>query len=267
MALEPPLSLRTPTALPNYAHPPLVSVRLGIRCPDPVLVDLEALAAELGPSWLKSSRPVPVPRRTPLTLDGERPLNVFAGVLDDQRLEVHAEGIDFIWDGSRGEAYPHYEPLRDVFVAAFDAWSHCASALPVIPQRWHVSYWNRIPQGTVWSRLDDLGFCRLLASTGETPFAQQLVDFHQTWTYNATPPQAQMRCDAWLESGGNSTGENAIWLALTSSGESGPSETDPELVDVDSEWLSGLDAGRRSIVSGFRGLMSSEANAYWGLGE
>ncbi|MDP1797376.1 MAG: hypothetical protein Q8K78_07840 [Planctomycetaceae bacterium] len=265
MALDYPSALRTPTVLPSYAHPPLVTVRMGIRCPLPVVIDTEVFAGLLGPTWLKSDRLQPSPQWTRMGFAEETLQAAFAGVLGDQHLEVQANGIDFHWDGRSGESYPHYETLRDAFVTAFDAWSQSASVSSIVPQRWHVSYWNRIPQGTVWSKLDDLRFCRLLASAGETPFATRLIDFQQTWIYREAESPSQLRCDAWLERNEQSLAENVIWLALTSTGQA----DDPQLVpdDVDNDWLSGLDTGRRAIVSGFRGLMSVHANAYWGLAD
>ncbi len=262
MALE-PLSPRTTRVLPNYAHPPLIAVRMGIRCATAAIVDVDALAKQLGPSWLKSERSASPQRWARIGPTNDELISTFAGVLGDQHLEVYANGIDFLWDGRSGESYPHYETLRDAFLTAFDGWSQTPRHAVVSPVRWHVSYWNRIPQGTVWQQLADLRFCRLLASAHETPFAEQLAGFQQNWMFRAAGSRTQLRCDAWLENGEPATNEDVIWIALTSSGETNPSPATSS--ESGNDWLSELDAGRRSIVSGFRGLMSPSANAYWGL--
>lgn len=264
MALDPMPLQRTSKVLPNYAHPPLIAVRMGIRCRDGVAMDVAEFAQQLGPSWVKSA---PASLRVPQEQAGsadEAPQATFAGVLGDQYLEVFAKGIDFLWDGRSGESYPHYETLRDAFLTAFDAWSQ-SSGSAALPLRWQISYWNRVPQGTVWQELDDLSFCRLLTSAGETPFTESLVGFHQSWTFRATDSSRRLRCEAWLEKKASESELDAIWIALTSSGPIEASQA--ESGDSGSDWLSDLDAGRRSIVSGFRGLMSLSANAYWGLND
>lgn len=259
MALEPTLSPRTSKVLPNYAYPPLIAVRMGIRSPTAVGIDAVEFGRQLGPSWVKSDGAnLPDPGARSRTNHDELRCT-FAGVLGDQHLEVYAHGVDLVWDGRGGESYPHYETLRDAFLSVFYAWSQTATPPAVTPATWHISYWNRVPQGTVWHRLNDLRFCRLLASAAETPFADQLVSLQQQWIFRAASGNSELCCDAWLESGHPETGTDVIWVTLTCSGSIPPGGDDGN------EWLSELDAGRRWIVSGFRGLMSPSANTYWGL--
>lgn len=263
MAFDPPLLPRTARMLPNYAHPPLIAVRLGIRCPAEVTIDETAFGQQLGPTWWKCPNPTVAQPWTQIEPTDEHHQATFASVLGDLHLQVHSHGIDLLWDGRSGESYPHYETLRDTFLTAFDAWSQAAVAGPVSLNRWQISYANRIPRGTVWNRPSDLGFCRLLASATDTAFAEQLVDFRQTWTFRAATGRSLLRCDAWLDAHDAETTESVIWLVLTTSGPVQAASIKAD--DTGSDWLSELDAGRRWIVSGFQGLMSPSANAYWGL--
>lgn len=243
MPLELSSPLRNPSALPNYAHPPLVMVRLSIRLREPIVMDPDALTNQLGPAWI----------RTAAKADSNHDGIVFQSVLGDQRLEVDSLGINFIWDGGTGEIYPHYESLRDAFVAAFDAWTESSSApLPPLAY-WQVSYRNQIPRGTVWQRLDDLQFCRLLTSVSEVPVAGELFDLQQRWTYRIDDPAAELRCDV----GYQPAPTDAILIALTCTGHLDDGDT--------ADWLARFDSGRRLIVATFRNLMSPEANEYWGL--
>ncbi len=244
--------------LPSYAHPPLVQVRLAIRVTAALPLELGLLTEQLGPAWIKKPKPA-----LPARFDADDTIAtsdawIFESVLGDQRLEAHPWGIDFHWDGRKGETYPHYESVRDTFLTVYDAWAHSVGADAPAPSRWQISYSNRFPCGTVWHRLDDLSFCRLLSSAGETPLAHRLQHFRQVWNYRLDDhPPAELQCETWLERGGVPAADDAIWLSLTCTGHCG--------ADVDAEWLSLIDHSRRTIVATFRELMSAEANAYWGL--
>lgn len=244
-----------PSALPSYAHPPLVQVRMGVRVDEPLVLDATALTEQLGPAWI-SVRP-PLAADGVATIPGSSEILLFRSILGDQRLDAHIRGMDFLWDGRGGETYPHYESLRDAFLLAYDAWTRSATVTAIVPDHWQIAYRNRFPRGTVWQRLDDLRFCRLLETAGAVPLAGRLRDLSQRWDYQVESLRARLRCEVWLEGATDAAAEDALWLELTC-------ESDDES-EPDPDWLAAFDAGRRQIVAMFREMMSPEANAYWGV--
>lgn len=237
----PPESPARRTALPSYAHPPLVSVVLGVRTPQPVTMDMAAFAERLGPGWNLS----------PASVNDAS--HRFASVLGDRYVEAFATGLSCTWDGLSGEAYPHYEALRDSMVTAFDAWSNSLGEDDLPPESWDVTYVNRIPAGTVWQTLDDLRFCRLTAVAAPSGASMAIIDIDQKWVFRLEEADAQLRCFLKHEDRVEENQPSALWLTLQCTGRCG--------LDVD--WLSGLDFGRRTIVSTFQLLMSVAANAFW----
>jgi hypothetical protein len=242
MLRELPRNSPANAVLPSYAHPPLVQVWLSLRVKEPQVIQPAVLIEQLGPAWMEMPAAKPIAESM-----------TFRSVLGDLQLLVCPEEIHFRWDGLSGETYPHYESLRDGLLTAYDAWCRSIDDSAPTPASWQMSYRNRFPQGTVWQRLDDLRFCRLLTAGQESPLAAHLQDVQQRWTYRLPDPPTELQCDVWLER----AAEEAIWLALTCSGSCHTED--------DADWLANFDDGRRLIVHTFRGLMSAEANAYWGL--
>lgn len=225
----------TARPLPSYQHPPLVGVRLSVRARTPHPVDLSTLLEQLGATW----RAVAAAQ--------------IESILGDQRIDWTDEQLDYQWDGTHGDVYPHYEAVRDGFVQALVAWRNAASAIETFaPAEWEVEYRNRIPQGTVWQSPRDLGFCRLLASTAELPLIETMRDVLVGWSFQPEADGPILNCRAWLDATGT-----ALWVTLTCRGLCGAGEI------TDDEWLSGFDSARRLIVATFKDLMSPAANAYW----
>lgn len=242
MPREIPQAMIKPSALPSYAHPPLVQVRMSIGVAEPLSFPPAVLTEQLGPAWITKSV-------TPPT---------YQSLLGDQQFAFTAQGIDLLWDGRLGDPYPHYESLRDAFLLAFDAWCHAAEMSALTPTTWQVAYRNRFPRGTVWQSLDDLRFCTLLATTVNAPRSGQLLGIDHFWTYRIEEPATVLSSHVWLESAlPGDTDEDAIWLELSCEGS--------VTAGTETEWLADLDAARRLIVATFHDLMSPAANAYWGL--
>jgi hypothetical protein len=217
--------------LPSYQHPPLVGVRLAVRTQTPRHVAGSILLERLGPTWRAAA-------------DAQ-----IVSLLGDQRIDWTVERLSYEWDGTQGEAYPHYETVRDGFVQALVAWRNHAAFDPV---EWEVEYRNRIPQGTVWQSPRDWGFCRLLAGTAELPLVEAARDVQAEWTFQQEPGGPTLRCRVWFE-----PSAPAVWITLTCRGACTAGES------TDDAWLGGCDAARRMIVATFRDLMSPAANAYW----
>lgn len=242
MPREIPQAMIKPSALPSYAHPPLVQVRMSIGVAEPLSIPPAVLTEQLGPAWS-------VKCATPPT---------YQSLLGDQVLGFTAQGFHLLWDGRLGDPYPHYESLRDAFLMAFDAWCHAAGASALTPSTWQVAYRNRFSRGTVWQTIEDLRFCTLLSATVSSPRTGQLKTIDHVWSYRIEDPAAVLSYHVWLEAAApEAVEEDAIWLELLCEGR--------VTAGNETEWLADLDAARRLIVATFRDLMSPSANAYWGL--
>lgn len=230
-------------ALPDYEHPPVVEVSLGVQW-TPALTDVgdaaRALLRALGAEWTSCRR-------------AENGLWTLTNLLQDGRIEVEPQSLRVAWLGHEGSRYPHYEPLRDSFVAAWVALQNDAGSLPAVS--WSVRYVNRIPQGTVWHTPADWTFCRLVPPL-QVPTASSGV---RSLSLRYDFPLCEDRGELMIHLHQGQADEPApdcLWLELTSGGPVASGET---------ALLDGLDFGRQTIVRTFRELMSPQANAFWGL--
>lgn len=255
MSRRPPAGESAPHAaagsgLPDYDHPPLTQVTLGVALATPVETpDLSvALAQRLGPAWQPASTEED---------DPPSPAASFHSVLGDYRLAVDPERLEFTWDGSGGEAYPHYETVRDGFVVAWVAWCDVLQAGGATPlaREWSVAYLNRLPQGTVWRDLAQCDCFRLLPPVDVAAGAATLEDVSARWEFQLPEWRTRLSLE-WSHTAGEAGDPRAcLWLRLACRGAAPP---------TDSGVFDGLDYGRRTIVSWFQRLMSPAANAYWG---
>lgn len=237
-------SLSGPSAsLPDYEHPPVVEVVLCVHWESP-LADAGEIARNLqlalGAEWTVAP-------------EAEHGVWTLNNLLQDGRIRLGRQALSVSWLGYEGGRYPHYESLRDSFVAAWVALQGCRSELKAAA--WSVGYINRIPQGTVWQTPADWTFCRLLPPPHVPLSATGVGQLSLRWTWPLRDDRGELTADASL--GPAVEGQPVcLWLSLRSAGPA---------TDCETGLLDGLDFGRQTIVRTFRELMTPEANAYWGL--
>lgn len=261
---------------PHYRHPPLISVsfRIVFDLPD---ASPEAMVAQLAqrelPGWQYNPS-----RRIFESIVADQWFSIrelFAeGDVDERPIErtgsvavAEAAGpvngraeLDFHWDGGfAGNPYPRYEVLRDALINTVDWLGDCgclvAATRPGLTA-WELTYWNRVPRGTVWNTPADWSFFRLFPE--RLPRAlPELVDCHSEWRFAAADPVDEFRV-TW-DSDEPAADAMNVDLRLSASGV--VSSEDPVCDAV----LAGFDAGRKLIVEQFCVLVSDAANAYWGL--
>jgi hypothetical protein len=236
---------------PRYAFPPVTQVLLSIGWNIRIAPEeFDRVDAILAPDWT----------RTP---DDAGSLRHWESVLRDRSvtLVVHADQcqLHVHWDGSAGDRYPHYEPLRDCLLQTWErlsvGWQRPElMQLPVI--HWMVDYHNRIPQGTVWHHEQEVTFCRWVQTplpliAGEVP-----VWLKHTWSFESSTDPAMLLVTLEGPELADDAQDQAFQLELMVTGH--------EPVSAD-EIAAHLDAARQRIVTTFPEMMTREANAYWGL--
>ncbi|MDX1967219.1 MAG: hypothetical protein SFV23_08625 [Planctomycetaceae bacterium] len=243
-----------PQILPNYAYPPVVEVTLALKFaaafPDNVVA---AWSGSLGPGWQ--------PRRRSSANDFRDTISAreWETVLCDQLLSVDAAEFRFAWDGRAGDTYPHYERIRD---GLFQNWDGLCDVCRRMGQTtpsikgWQVRYSNRIPQGTVWKSLADCSFCRLLPAWEPRRGLEPPQRFESRWQFSAAEAGADLEIEVHSTRDDGPLKESCVWIHLDCrGGQQGSAENAAEA----------MDAGRELVVTTFRGLMTPEANEYWGL--
>lgn len=240
---RPAAPLALSSTLPDYEHPPVVEVLLGV-CWTPPWTDfgnaVSTLQQVLGAEWTTGQPDEP----------GVRTLT---NLLQDGQIRLGNQALTVRWLGYEGSRYPHYETLRDSFVTAWAALQRDAGSLPTVS--WSVRYVNRIPQGTVWQTPADWTFCRLVPPLPIPAAASDIASFSLCSKYPLCDDRGELVVH--LHSGEPDEPQpDCLWLELTSSGPVTAGET---------ALLDGLDFGRQAIVRTFRELMSPQANAFWGL--
>ncbi|HUQ70303.1 MAG TPA: hypothetical protein VM165_12305 [Planctomycetaceae bacterium] len=233
--------------LPDYAHPPLVQVRLGVQFDDHVDFTSErqcAFEQELGPTWQQ------------LNHSESSSTRYWSTRLGDQGIVFSGNSLSYSWDGHAGDLYPHYPLVREGFVGVWNAW--CKAVSPMTRTiGWRVTYINRITQGTVWSTLADCSFFRWLAPLPDslpTPTALQALWRFPLERFDATLT-VELDTTLTVEGEGTDPPRN-LYLTLRCTG---------GIPDPDDTFLAGFDYGREVIVRTFRQLMQPAANEFWGL--
>lgn len=237
-------SISGPTSsLPDYEHPPVVEVVLCVHWESP-LAEVGEIARNLQPALGAEWTVAPEAEHGVWTLNN---------LLQDGRIRLGRQALSVSWLGYEGGRYPHYESLRDSFVAAWVALQGRRSELKAAA--WSVGYINRIPQGTVWQTPADWTFCRLIPPLQNPTSATGVSQLSLRWTWPLRDDRGELTADVSL---GPAVGgqPDCLWLSLRSAGPA---------TDCETGLLDGLDFGRQTIVRTFRELMTPEANAYWGL--
>lgn len=234
--------------LPDYAHPPLVQVSLGVGFGVHNTISEAHLAAferELGATWT-----VPEGPRGAITRGR------WETRLRDQRIHVMDRGLTYTWDGHSGDLYPHYPLVREGFVGVWNAWCAGADTTPAV-SGWSVDYKNRIPQGTVWTTLADCSFLRWLCPLTSIEGLKEPTFIEHCWEFPLDRFAAVLAVTLETSDEHEATDEPPnLWLQLSVSG---------KLPTPDDTFLAGFDFGREVIVRTFRQLMQPAANEFWGL--
>lgn len=237
----------------EFAHPPLIEAWIGVEFS--AGVDFQTIEAaewrrRFGPEWSAAWQSIRAnEHHAPGIARIERQL---CTVMNDRAVRFGDHGFSFGWMGHTGGIYPRYEAIRDGFVATLDA---VKDLVPRIgsPIRTTVSYLNRIPQGTVWTTLDDCSFCRLWQPN---PFSKLKIGkegFAGLWRFPQESNGGTLTIELIDERDQNGL---SLWLWLTASG---PADAE------ESSLFDGLDNGREIVVRAFNELVTSDAKEYWGV--
>ncbi|MDZ4684532.1 MAG: hypothetical protein SH850_05535 [Planctomycetaceae bacterium] len=228
--------------LPDYAHPPLVRVKLRVGfSPQPLNPDSEAsFQGKLGPDWQLQKR----------STDDVTAI-VWTTRLGDQQITLLEYGLDYRWNGQAGELYPHYPLVREGFVSVWNAWCDAIASTPAVA-KWSVEYVNQIPQGTVWTSLADCSFLRWMTPLPviEGLSAPEGIGARWRFPLNRFDARLNVNLDSDVEV------RNSLKLSLHCYG---------GIPHPDDTFLAGFDYGREVIVRTFRQLMQPAANEFWGL--
>lgn len=239
----PPVAPAPRHPLPDYQHPPVVEVLLGATWLTP-LEDPSGTSARLlrslGAEWTSGA-------------SDYSGVSTLTNLLQDGRICLSPQSLMVQWGGFEGNRYPHYESLRDIFVAAWVGLQNGGRFPQAIA--WTVKYVNRIPRGTVWQTPGDWSFCRLLAAPYVPSTVAELRRVSGLWHYPLPDERGELRIR--LDCGDDEEAPpECLWLELTCAG---------SVADEETSLLDGLDFGRQTIVRTFRELMTPAANDYWGL--
>ena len=251
---------------PDFAHPPLIEVWLGLELALPsdfTLIEAAQWRNRLGPEWLGAWESIgAAERHSPGTTLVERQLR---NVMGDRAIRFRAEGFSFGWLGYDGCLYPRYEAIRDGFVATLDAVRDVAPTLGQ-PFRWTVSYVNRIPQGTVWNTDADWTFFKLWQPGPLQKLKLATKGFAGRWQYPLDAGRSELTIELSHETAASVLRDTvlrdpvqrdteSLWLRITTVGAIESDET--SLFD-------GMDYGRETIVRAFSELVTTDARQFWG---
>ncbi len=241
----------------EFAHPPLIEAWLGVEFTAPA--DLSRIEPaewrrRLGPEWPAVCRTIgAAERHIPDVTQLEKQLR---NVMSDRAIRFGGQGFSFGWLGHDGSLYPRYETIRDGFVTTLDA---VRSALPELglPRQTSVSYLNRIPRGTVWTKPRDWTFFRLWQPNPLQKLKIGPEDFAGRWQFPLDADRGTLTIELTHETlAENSNEAESLWLRLTASG-----PTDNEEASL----FDGLDYGREMVVRAFNELVTADAKDYWGV--
>jgi uncharacterized protein (TIGR04255 family) len=179
-------------------------------------------------------------------------------------IQIQNGRLHFNWLGTEGGAYPRYEKVREGLVTALRALTQFLDQERLgsfQPNQWEITYVNHIPRGSVWSAPNDWSFFRPLGPVPTIPDVATAESFGGEWHF-VIPEQRGRLHVQWAhvrQSEPEQKQQEGIRLTFTARG---PAPKDGDSVQA---VLDGLDLGRKTIVQSFKGLMSDEANKYWGL--
>lgn len=266
---------------PDYAHPPVVEVILGVqfeRLAGFSNAHLGAFWKSLGEDWstVKDAPPLE-PQFEKFAESGKW---TRAGVQlmftqdfssriqiknkdADRLVQVQNGRLHFNWLGQAGGPYPHYEKVREGFLRVLQRLVEFVAAEKLgtlTPNQWEVTYLNHIEKGTVWNTPRDWGFFRPLTGLPAIEGLIQSEGFGGEWHF--VIPERRGRLHVKWQHGvkPEPEGKEVVMINLTARGALGTVG-----VDDPSAIATGLDLGHDTIVRSFEKLMSDEANKYWGL--
>jgi uncharacterized protein (TIGR04255 family) len=267
--------------LPDYANPPVIETILGVqfdplaklknahlalfwdslnRSEWPNIVEAQPVEPQFerfadGGEWVTRAVQLQVLKNLP------NRLQIKNRVLD-RLVQVQNGRLIFNWLGLTGSSYPHYENVREEFANAFRKFQKFleAEALGELrANQWEVTYLNHIPKGTVWKSSADWGFFLPLGAVPTIPDVIKGESFNGEWHFVIPERRGRLHI-SWQHSKRKEPAEvEVVVLNLTARGPLEPSNSDEKSV------FDGLDLGHATIVRTFHDLMSSDANAYWGL--
>ena len=268
--------------LPDYANPPVVETVLGVqfdRLPGFTNSHLGAFwktldAAEwpgvadappLQPQFERFSEAARWGRGLQFQLSPITPGRVqIRNRTGDRMLQVQNGRLHFNWLGNVSTSYPRYETVRAGFVEALERFAAFVSQADVgrfQPNQWEVTYINQVPQGTVWNTPNEWTFFSPLCGVPTIEGVIQGENFTGQWHFVIPEQRGRLHIE-WqhaLSAMPDQPEREVIQLTLTARG---PLDSKSESIQP---VLDGLNLGRETIVRSFSGLMTKEANDYWGL--
>jgi uncharacterized protein (TIGR04255 family) len=180
---------------------------------------------------------------------------------NDRMIQVQNGRFHYNWLGSAGQPYPRYEkeikPAFDQKWAEFQRFVVEELQTVIQPDQWEITYVNRFPKGTVWTRLeDDLpDFLRIAPALALSPAGNRLDSFEGEWHYEIPPQRGRLHVQLKHGRELSADKQEAILMTLTARGQ----------VASDGDFEAGLNLGHDAIVNSFVDLTSESAHAYWGV--
>jgi uncharacterized protein (TIGR04255 family) len=273
--------LSTARNLPNYLEPPVTETVIGFQF-NPVAgftnAHLGAFWQTLGPhEWPKTSDAPALGqqfeeftdeakwvRQLRLQLTTEiAPRLQIANKAGDQMIQVQNGRLHFNWRREGDKPYPSYESNKACFQSYLEKLIKFLADWglpPILPNQWEVTYVNVIPQGTVWQKVDDWNFLRLIAPVSGVQDVVSLESINSEWHFLIPGKRGRLHLQ-WSHGFSDELKREAVRLTLTARGPLAPSD------DAVSSVLGGCDLGHYTIVQAFRHLMSDAANSFWKLND
>lgn len=271
-----------PDQLPDYDNPPVSEAVLGVqfdRLPGFTNAHLGAFWKSLDPGeWPVVQDVPPLPPQferfekaarwakgvqLQLTQDPACRLQI-KNADADRMIQLQNSRLHFNWLGDSGGGYPRYENVREGLQFAlgqFVGFVEQEHLGDFRPNQWEVTYVNNIPQGTVWNTPSDWSFFKPLSGVSTLDNHVQGESFSGEWHFVIPDQQGRLHVQ-WhhgLKPAPGEAGNEIVRLMFTARGPIEDGENQLQTITT------GLNLGRRTIVSSFKELMSDAANKYWGL--
>ncbi len=265
--------------LPDYDNPPVVETVFGVQ--------FKPLAgftnAYLGAFWQMIGADVwpnvsdmpPLPRQeenfTPeaqwgkalrfqITQDPTARLRI-RNAVGNRMIQLQNGRFHLNWLGEGGDKYPRFEQVRKEFeelLSQFIDFLGHHKLGPVEFDQWETTYVNKIAQN-VWKTPADWGFFRPLNGMPSIEGLIEAESFSGEWHFVIPDRRGRLHIH-WQHAKDTENDDTShIQLNLTARGPL------PEGPDALSRVMSGVDLGRRTVVSSFSHLMNSTANLEWKL--
>ncbi len=251
--------------LPSFANPPVVETVLGIQFVP--LVKLKGFHgglfwSELGTGWSRAEESPPIAAAFE-RFDDSPPLDLLfsfeVGAGSPVRLRMRSDDgtemvqlqrdrLHYNWLGGEAGAYPRYPEVRarfDDVLQQFQGFLEQQKLGELQPNQWEVTYVNRLPRGEVWnSAAEHLATLKLAGSPEVEGLVTEAADLKLRFLI--PPNQGRLHVESLQQ-------PDHVRLTLTARG---PAQTLEEL-------SRGLDLGRKTIVTAFARLTSTEAQKAW----